>query len=79
VPAGETPQFCLSVADSYPYASRKTLYTCMKAATPQKFAMIDESVGVCIDYYSLNPNLRQTVLFIDFGYAKLSVYLAKFS
>jgi hypothetical protein len=51
----------------------------MKAATPQKFAMIDESVGVCIDYYSLNPNLRQTVLFIDFGYAKLSVYLAKFS
>ena len=51
----------------------------MKAASPYRFAMVKESQAVCLDYYSVNQNVQQTVLFVDYGHAKLSAYMVKFS
>ena len=69
----------MSISDTFDVATRKSIYTCMKAAAPYRFALLDESQAVCLDYYAVNQNVQQTVLFVDFGHAKLSAYLVRFS
>ena len=73
------PQYCLAVSDTFDLVSRKQVFACMKAATPHRFVLTDESAAVSLDYFAANQGVNQTVLFVDFGHAKLSAYMVKFS
>lgn len=73
------PQYCLSIADTFDLSTRKQLHNCVKAATPYRTSLLDESQAVCLDYYAANQNVHQTVLFVDYGHAKLSAYMVRSS
>lgn len=72
------PQYCIGVSDTCDFSTRKQLHTCMKAASPYRFALLSESQAVSLDYYASNQDVQQTVLFIDYGHSKLSAYIVKF-